>query len=113
MPNSRKIDGSGLERERHPGGKICDSAMSDTNSGAYALRTTDFGDFTKRWHALTGGGFPMPAFSPATMTNFRVRFRATRVRDVAITGADGSSAIRTAGGPGPGEDHVRLWLVRR
>ncbi|MEV8510350.1 helix-turn-helix domain-containing protein [Actinoplanes sp. NPDC051475] len=87
--------------------------MSDTTSGAYDLRTTDFGDFTQQWHALTGGGFPMPAFSPATMTNFRVRFRATRVRDVAITTADGPSAVRTAGGPGRGEDHVRLWLVSR
>ena len=71
--------------------------MNDTTSGAYALRVTDFGDFLQRWRTLTGNSFPMPTFSAASVADFRGRFRATRVRDVAIT-ESAHASCRCCGG---------------
>ncbi|MFD8384677.1 helix-turn-helix transcriptional regulator [Streptomyces sp. NPDC059679] len=68
-------------------------------------------DFERSWRTHVGDEFPLPRFSAATATDFRVRFRAARVRDVAITSVDGASAAQTADGPSHDADQVRLWLV--
>ncbi|MGW4731126.1 helix-turn-helix transcriptional regulator [Streptomyces shenzhenensis] len=90
--------------------------MDDNKTASFSLdsrhaATTGRGDFERSWHTYVGDGFPLPRFSSATATDFRLRFRATRVRDVAITSVDGASAARTADGPGHDADQVRLWLV--
>jgi AraC family transcriptional regulator, positive regulator of tynA and feaB len=57
-----------------------------------------FAALQRGWQAGLGG-FPLPAFSPATMADFRVTSRATRVDDVAVTDLHGASVIRTEGPP--------------
>lgn len=88
--------------------------------GAFFLDTTvpratrpDFGAFLSAWETQIGDGFPLPTFSPATIRDYRVRSRASRVRDVSITDIDGESAIATAGHLGGIEDQVRMWVVER
>ncbi|WP_241265676.1 helix-turn-helix domain-containing protein [Streptomyces boncukensis] len=73
--------------------------------------TTGLDDYERSWRAHVGDEFPLPRFSAATAADFRVRFRAARVHDVAITTVDGASAAQTADGPAQDTDHVRLWLV--
>ena len=68
-------------------------------------------DYERSWHAHVGDEFPLPRFSAATAADFRVRFRAAKVHDVALTTVDGASAARTAEGPAQDTDQVRLWLV--
>lgn len=88
------------------------------STGALTLDTTlpgprRFDAFLREWEAQVGDGFPQPTYSPATIRDFRVRGRAAKVRDVAITDLHGESAIQTAGRLGGVEDQVRLYLVRR
>ncbi|MEU3230843.1 helix-turn-helix domain-containing protein [Nocardiopsis alba] len=68
-------------------------------------------DYERNWRTHVGDGFPLPRFSAETVADFRVRFRAAKVHDVAITTVDGASAARTADGPVQETDQVRLWLV--
>ncbi|GAA2610831.1 MULTISPECIES: helix-turn-helix transcriptional regulator [Streptomyces] len=68
-------------------------------------------DYERNWRTHVGDEFPLPTFSAATAADFRLRFRATRVDDVAVTTVDGESAAQTADGPVPDTDHIRLWLV--
>jgi AraC family transcriptional regulator, positive regulator of tynA and feaB len=56
---------------------------------------------------------PLPTFTPATTSDFRVKHRATRVDDVAITELHGASVIRTDGPLTSAEDVVRLYVVQR
>ena len=79
----------------------------DSRRGA----TTGFDAFERSCRTQLGDGFPLPRFSAATAADFRLRFRATKLRDVAITGMDSESALRTADGPSHDADQVRLWLV--
>lgn len=72
-----------------------------------------FDAFRRGWEKEFGAGVPLPTFSPATIGDFRVRNRATRVDDVAITDLHGTSAIRTEGPLGGAEDVVRLYVVQR
>ncbi|MEY9844586.1 helix-turn-helix domain-containing protein [Streptacidiphilus sp. MAP5-3] len=72
-----------------------------------------FEAFRSGWEKEIGEGFPLPSFSPATMRDFRVRSRATKVGDVAITDLHGASAIRTEGPLDGVEDQVRLYVVKR
>ncbi|MGW3728386.1 helix-turn-helix transcriptional regulator [Streptomyces sp. NPDC000851] len=90
--------------------------MDDNKTASFSLdsrraATTGRDDFEQSWRTHVGDEFPLPRFSAATATDFRVRFRAARVRDVAITSVDGASAARTADGPSHDADQVRLWLV--
>lgn len=91
-------------------------SMDDKQAATFSLDSrhaaaAGLGDFERGWHTHVGDGFPLPRFSPATATDFRLRFRATKVRDVAITGIDSVSAAQTADGPRHDADQVRLWLV--
>jgi AraC family transcriptional regulator, positive regulator of tynA and feaB len=72
-----------------------------------------FDTFRRGWEAEFGAGIPLPAFSPATTSDFRVTSRAIRVDDAAITDLSGKSVIRTEGPLGSPEDVVRLYVVRR
>ncbi|MFE2499839.1 helix-turn-helix transcriptional regulator [Streptomyces scopuliridis] len=90
--------------------------MDDNKTASFSLdsrraATTGRDDFERSWRTHVGDEFPLPRFSPATATDFRLRFRAARVRDVAITSVDGASAAQTADGPSHDADQVRLWLV--
>nr|WP_203607337.1 helix-turn-helix domain-containing protein [Streptomyces sp. SID11385] len=72
-----------------------------------------FDNFRRGWEEHVGDGFPLPNISRATIGDFRVRTRAAKVHDVAITDVHGVSAIRTDGRLGEVEDQVRMWVVRR
>ena len=72
-----------------------------------------FEAFQRGWEKEFGDGIPLPTFSPATIGDFRVKSRATRVDDVAITELHGVSAIRTDGPLNGVEDVVRLYVVQR
>ncbi|MGH3252772.1 MAG: hypothetical protein ACRDOI_42060, partial [Trebonia sp.] len=72
-----------------------------------------FRDFQSDWRARVGDGFPLPAFSAATIAGFRARGRSGKVLDTAFTSMNSTSAIQTAGSPGGDGDHVRLWIVQR
>ncbi|MFJ9032678.1 helix-turn-helix domain-containing protein [Streptomyces sp. NPDC102274] len=92
-------------------------AGADDSRGAFSLDTTPslsrgFSSFQREWETQVGDGFPLPTFSPATTGDFRVKGRAAKVRDVAITDVHGASAIRTAA-LGDVEDQVRMWVVQR
>jgi AraC-like DNA-binding protein len=69
--------------------------------------------FRRGWETQIGATFPLPTFSPATTDDFRVKSRAVKVRDVAITDVHSASALRTAGTPFGYEDHVWIYVVRR
>lgn len=91
--------------------------MDDNRTTSFSLdsrrtATTGRDDFERSWRTHVGDAFPLPTFSAATVADFRVRFRAARLHDTAITTVDGASAARTADGPVRDTDHVRLWLVR-
>ncbi|MFF3488258.1 hypothetical protein ACFYXC_34010 [Streptomyces sp. NPDC002701] len=51
------------------------------------------------WNARLGDVFPLPRFSRATISDFRVRTRAARVRGVVFTDIHGASAMRTDSSP--------------
>ncbi|MYW06512.1 helix-turn-helix domain-containing protein [Streptomyces sp. SID3343] len=92
-------------------------AGADDSRGAFSLDTITplprgFTNFVHDWETQVGDGFPLPTFSPDTTGDFRVKGRAAKVGDVAITDLHGASALRTAD-PGDDEDRVRIWLVRR
>ena len=72
-----------------------------------------FDAFRRGWENEFGQGVPLPAFSPATTGDFRVKSRATKVEDVAMTDLHGASAIRTEGPLDGVEDVVRLYVVQR
>ncbi|MFF5303221.1 helix-turn-helix domain-containing protein [Streptomyces sp. NPDC013161] len=98
-------DRTGVEADgsvRAPSG---DSGSSGTGPAA-------FDAFRDGWETEIGDGFPLPTFSPATTRDFRVRSRATKVGDVAVTDLHGASAIRTEGPLNGVEDQVRMYVVR-
>ncbi|RAG85531.1 DNA-binding protein [Streptacidiphilus pinicola] len=70
-------------------------------------------ELRRGWEAEFGTTAPLPAVSPATRGDFRVRSRAVRVDDVAVTDLRGASVIRTEGPLGGPEDVVRLYVVKR
>ena len=72
-----------------------------------------FDAFRRGWETEFGDGVPLPMFSPATRSDFRVRSRAARVDDVAMTDLHGTSVIRTEGALHGIEDVVRLYVVQR
>lgn len=82
-------------------------------TGPDGTESPAFAAFRHGWEAEFGDTAPLPAFSPATMGDFRVRSRAVRVNDVAITDLRSASVIRTEGPLGGPEDVVRLYVVKR
>lgn len=90
--------------------------MDDVQATTFSVDTrraavAGVGDFERGWRTHVGDDFPLPRFSPATVSDLRLRFRGARVRDVAITGLDSVSAAQTADGPSHDADQVRLWVV--
>lgn len=93
---------------------------ADESRGAFRLDSTvpragrpGFDAFRHAWEAQIGDGFRLPGFSPDTTGDFRVKTRAARVRDVAITDIHGVSALRSMGKLDGIEDQVRMFVVRR
>lgn len=76
-------------------------------------RTVRFDDFARQWRSEMGGEPQLPAFTAATIADYRVRTRIARVHDVTFLDLDGTSALQTAGHPTPDDDCVRLWIVHR
>jgi AraC-like DNA-binding protein len=111
------------ERERRPNGTSATSidAVADDACGWFSFDTRSndealsaFDAFRYAWASQIDDGFPLPALSPATMTDFQVTSRAVTVGDATIVQAKDTSAIRTAGQLKDGaEDKVRLFVVQR
>lgn len=99
------MDRTGVEADGSVPVPSGDSGPSDAGPGA-------FDAFRDGWETEIGDGFPLPTFSPATTRDFRVRSRATKVGDVAVTDLHGASAIRTEGPLNGVEDQVRMYVVR-
>ena len=78
-----------------------------------AVESRAFAAFRRGWEAAFGAAVPLPTFSAETISDFRVRNRATRVDDVAIAELHGTSPIRTGGPLNTVEDMVRLYVIRR
>ena len=89
------------------------SATEVEDDGPPGDASQAFEAFRRGWEKEFGDGVPLPNFSRATTRDFRVRSRATRVDDVAITDLSGASAIRTDGPLNGIEDVVRLYVVKR
>jgi AraC family transcriptional activator of tynA and feaB len=85
-------------------------AMDSTVPGTAAR---GFEVFRREWETQVGDGFPLPTFSAATTRDFRVKGRAAKVRDVAITDVHCASPVQTEGTLHGVEDQVRLYVVRR
>jgi AraC-like DNA-binding protein len=92
----------------------------DGPRGPFELDTTvshavrpGFDAFRDTWETQIGDSFPMPAFSPTTTKDYRVKTRAAQVREVAIIDAYGMSALRTTNVPNDVEDQVKMYVVRR
>ncbi|MFC9098217.1 helix-turn-helix domain-containing protein [Streptomyces sp. NPDC057072] len=88
------------------GGFSLDAVRPDAPLGA-------FDSFRREWEAQIGDGFRLPTFNTATKGDFRVKTRATRVRDVAITDVLSVSPIQTSGTAVEVEDQVRIWVMGR
>jgi AraC family transcriptional activator of tynA and feaB len=100
------MDRTGVGADGSVGASSGHSAPSDTAPRA-------FDAFRSGWETEIGDGFPLPSFSPATTRDFRVKSRATKVGDVAVTDLHGASAIRTEGPLNGVEDQVRMYIVQR
>jgi AraC-like DNA-binding protein len=93
---------------------------ADESRGAFCMDSTapragrpGFDAFQRAWETQIGDGFRLPGFTPDTTGDFRVKTRAARVRDVAVTDIHGVSALRTEGKLSGIEDQVRMFVVRR
>lgn len=100
------MDSTDARSDRPRGNSCPDPALPGGVSRA-------FDAFRRGWEREFGDGVPLPAFSPATTRDFRVRSRAARVHDVAITDLHGASVIRTGGALGGPEDVVRMYVIQR
>lgn len=96
------------------------AAEADRSRAAFSLDTTapgsaarGFEAVRREWETQLGDGFPRPAYSSATVGDFRVRGRAGMVHDVAIIDVHGQSGIRTSGMLDGDDDQVRLFVIRR
>jgi AraC family transcriptional activator of tynA and feaB len=88
--------------------------------GQFAMDSTDpgtasgaFDAFQRGWETQVGDDFPLPTFSAATTRDFRVKGRAAKVHDVAITDVHCASPVQTEGTLHGVEDQVRLYVVQR
>jgi len=70
--------------------------------------------FRRGWETQIGDDvFQLPAFTPDTAGDFRVKGRVAKVRDVAIADLHAASATRTTDAPGGDQDLVEMYVVRR
>ncbi|MCA2212034.1 helix-turn-helix domain-containing protein [Jidongwangia harbinensis] len=75
--------------------------------------TAAFDSFRRRWAAVMGESFRLPAFTPSTAAGFRGAIPVARVHDVAISSVLDASAFSTATAPEASAGKARLWIVRR
>ncbi|MGW0901105.1 helix-turn-helix domain-containing protein, partial [Streptomyces goshikiensis] len=86
-------------------------AVDSTAPGA-APRGLD--DFRRGWETQVGDDvFQLPAFSPDTVGDFRVKGNVAKVHGAAIADLHAASATRTADVPGGDQDLVAMYVVRR
>ncbi|MEU8465137.1 helix-turn-helix domain-containing protein [Streptomyces sp. NPDC029003] len=86
-------------------------AVDSTAPGA-APRGLDV--FRRGWETQIGDNvFQLPAFSPDTIGDFRVKGNVTKVHGAAIADLHAASATRTADVPGGDQDLVAMYVVRR
>ncbi|WP_413798256.1 helix-turn-helix transcriptional regulator [Streptomyces iranensis] len=96
-------------------------AEADGSRGAFSVDSTVAGAapqgffhaFQRGWDAELGDGLPLRSFNRDVTGDFRVRSRAAKVRDLALTDIHSMSAIRTAHALGGVEDRVRMYVVKR
>ncbi|MFJ3205613.1 helix-turn-helix domain-containing protein [Streptomyces sp. NPDC086989] len=70
--------------------------------------------FRRGWETQIGDDvFQLPAFSPDTIGDFRVKGNVTKVDGAAIADLHAASATRTADVPGGDQDLVAMYVVRR
>ncbi|MER5809112.1 helix-turn-helix domain-containing protein [Streptomyces sp. NPDC002033] len=101
------MHGTGAEVDRARGVFAVDS----TAPGA-APRGLDV--FRRGWETQIGDNvFQLPAFSPDTIGDFRVKGNVTKVHGAAIADLHAASATRTADVPGGDQDLVAMYVVRR
>jgi AraC family transcriptional regulator, positive regulator of tynA and feaB len=104
--NRAAMDSTGPDTDTRRGEPSADCTIPGGVSRAFEA-------FRRGWEKEFGDGVPLPTFSPATTRDFRVKSRAVRVDDVAITELRGASVIRTDGPLNGIEDVVRLYVVER
>ncbi|WP_033340941.1 helix-turn-helix domain-containing protein [Catenuloplanes japonicus] len=76
-------------------------------------RADEFAVFQRRWDAMMGEGFRLPAFAPATVAGWRGADPLARLDDVVISRVDRAPVITTVGMPDATAGRARLWIVRR
>ncbi|MFI6149962.1 hypothetical protein [Streptomyces sp. NPDC051109] len=89
--------------------------------GVFTVDSTDPGAapqgleaFRRGWETQIGDDvFQLPAFSPGTIGDFRVKGNVTKVDGAAIADLHAASATRTADVPGGDQDLVAMYVVRR
>ncbi|MGW6407089.1 helix-turn-helix domain-containing protein [Streptomyces vinaceus] len=70
--------------------------------------------FRHGWKTQVGDDvFQLPAFSPDTVGDFRVKGNVTKVHGAAIADLHAASATRTADVPGGDQDLIAMYVVRR
>ncbi|MGW2440774.1 helix-turn-helix domain-containing protein [Streptomyces sp. MT206] len=70
--------------------------------------------FRRGWETQVGDDvFQLPAFSPDTIGDFRVKGNVAKVHGAAIADLHAASATRTADVPGGDQDLVAMYVVRR
>lgn len=91
---------------------------AEGSRGAFLLDSTvagagprGFDALRHAWETQIGDVFRLPTFSPATIGDLRVKGRAAKVRDVAISDVRSASAL--SGTPGDDHDAVVMHVVRR
>ncbi|MGI5197728.1 helix-turn-helix domain-containing protein [Streptomyces sp. CA-288835] len=91
---------------------------TEGSRGAFLLDSTragagprGFEALRRAWETQIGDVFRLPSFSPATIGDLRVKGRAAKVRDVAISDVRSTSAL--SGTPGDDHDAVVMHVVRR
>jgi AraC-like DNA-binding protein len=70
--------------------------------------------FRRGWETQIGDDvFQLPAFTPDTVSDFRVKGRVVKVREVVVADLHAASATRTTDVPGGDRDLVEMYVVRR
>ncbi|MET7755881.1 helix-turn-helix domain-containing protein [Streptomyces sp. NPDC005389] len=96
-------------------------AEVDGARGVFAVDSTAPGSaprgldvFRRGWETQVGDDvFQLPAFSPDTIGDFRVKGNVAKVHGAAIADLHAASATRTADVPGGDQDLVAMYVVRR
>ncbi|WP_051773872.1 helix-turn-helix domain-containing protein [Streptomyces sp. NRRL S-237] len=100
------MHGSGAEVDGARGVFAVDSTAPDS-----APRGLDV--FRRGWQTQVGDDvFQLPAFSPDTIGDFRVKGNVAKVHGSAIADLHAASATRTADVPGGDQDLVAMYVVR-